>query len=256
MDFKDLPGTNCLCDDQAKSEIKSRILNYLRNEKKSLNSVSDEKVLSEFAKGIHFIDSGNFHYMSALMLEMVSEPFSLVVLDHHPDMQPTMFGDILSCGSWVKEVLDKNENVQDVHVIGADRKLIYELDEAYRKKVSFYDKNDVIIGLSNMNGVIENFKINLPRTGHPVYLSIDKDVISKDYLETNWDQGEFTDGEVLEFVKAFLTEKAVIGMDICGECAFDQEGIDLDKAIAQNNDFNSKIFNLSSSKLGVNINDI
>lgn len=239
LDLKDISGTNCLCDDEAKAAIKKAVIGS-----------------NTFANGVHFIDSGNYHYMSALLLDMVKEPFSLVVLDHHPDMQPSMFGDILSCGSWVKNVLDTNEYVRDVHVIGADRKLIEELDEADRCRVHFYDREDVILDLDEENAGTGRLTVKLPETEYPVYLSIDKDVIRTDYLRTNWDQGEFSALEVLEFTKALLTGKEVIGVDICGECAPDQEGIDLEKAIAQNDQFNRDILELLSVNNSVNINEI
>ncbi|WP_022775951.1 arginase family protein [Butyrivibrio sp. AE2015] len=239
LDLKDISGTNCLCDDAAKAAIKEAII--------------DSHL---FADGVHFIDSGNYHYMSALLLEMIKEPFSLVVLDHHPDMQPSMFGDILSCGSWVKNVLDSNENVRDVHVIGADRKLIEELDEEDRCRVHFYDREDVIPDLDEGDAGTCCVTVKLPETEYPVYLSIDKDVIETEYLRTNWDQGEFTDSEVLEFTRALLTGRKVIGVDICGECAPDQEGIDLEKAIAQNDQFNRDILELLIVNHSVNINEI
>lgn len=248
LNLKEISGTNCLCDDEAKAAIKEAVIDAEREE----NTVN----LHAFANGIHFIDSGNYHYMSALLLDMVKEPFSLVVLDHHPDMQPSMFGDILSCGSWVKNVLDTNANVRDVHVIGADRKLINELDEADRCRVHFYDREYVILGLDNGSDDAGSIRVRLPETEYPVYLSIDKDVIRTDYLRTNWDQGEFTALEVLEFTKALLTGKKVMGVDICGECALDQEGIDLEKAIAQNDQFNRDILELLAINNSVNINEI
>ena len=248
LDLKEISGTNCLCDDAAKAAIKEAIIEAEREE----NTVN----LHAFANGIHFIDSGNYHYMSALLLDMVKEPFSLVVLDHHPDMQPSMFGDILSCGSWVKNVLDTNANVRDVHVIGADRKLIDELDEADRCRVHFYDREDVILDLDEGYAGTCRVTVKLPETEYPVYLSIDKDVIKADYLKTNWDQGEFTALEVLEFTRALLTGKKVMGVDICGECVLDQEGIDLEKAIAQNDQFNRDILELLTVNNSVNINEI
>ena len=109
IDLTDISGTNCMCDDEALREIADRI--------------------------------GNYHYMSAVYLRKVREPFSLVVLDHHTDMQRPMF-DILSCGGWVLDVLENNEFVRDIHVIGADRKLIEELEEDVRDRVKFYDVSD------------------------------------------------------------------------------------------------------------------
>ncbi len=206
LDLKDISGTNCMCDDMAKEILLKRLLGR--------------------EKGIHFIDSGNYHYASALFASMIKEPFSLVVLDHHPDMQRPMF-DILSCGSWVVDVLDHNEFVRDIHIIGADKKLIGELEESDRKRVNFYDLSDAF----------KDDDIILPDTKYPVFLSIDKDVISRKELVTNWDQGNATASMILDFTEKLL-KRDVLAIDICGECSPDQQDIDLEKAVCDNDDFN------------------
>ena len=223
LDMKDVHGTNCMCDDSAVLEIKARI-----------NALCGEAFADtdDFLNGVHFIDSGNYHYMSYILLSMVKEPFSLVVFDHHPDMQPPRFGDILSCGGWVLKVLQDNPNVRDVHVIGADEKLISELDEEDKKRVSFYTLDDI--------------KTGLPTTEYPVYLSVDKDVVRRDELITNWDQGEMEAEDLLSRVKKLADDpgRRLIGIDICGECALDQEGIDVGAAIAGNDEFNAKVLEI------------
>lgn len=213
VDMSKISGTNCMCDDDAVQQIRQ---------------IFKEQNVSPY--GIHFIDNGNYHYMSALTAQMQEEPFSLVVLDHHPDMQPPMFGDILSCGGWVKEVFDKNPNVRDIHIIGADRGLISELDEEDRKRVAFYDPEDIF-----------GERINLPDTEYPVFLSIDKDVVSDEELTTNWDQGELKTEELILFVKELFSQKKVVAMDICGECAPDMEGCDVAKACAENDSLNKAL---------------
>ena len=91
IDCADIPGTDCYCDDEAAEVIRKRIADA---------GVTD-------ARGIHFFDNGNYHYMSKIWTDMVQENFSLVVFDHHPDMQEPRFGNILSCGGWVKKVIEK-----------------------------------------------------------------------------------------------------------------------------------------------------
>ncbi len=262
LDFRGISGTNCMCDDVAKLTIRNYLVEYARQEalrETGCSDYSETELLSEFAKGIHFIDSGNYHYLSALLLDMVKEPFSLVVLDHHPDMQPSMFGGILSCGGWVKEVLDTNPFVRDVHVIGADRSLIEKLDLEDVQKVHFYDREDIVISCADDILSAEEksgTQIVLPATEYPVYLSIDKDVIVDSELKTNWDQGEFGAREVLDFTKALLTDRKVIGVDICGECAPDQEGIDVQAAIEGNDEFNSRMIDILSACNSGNVDEI
>lgn len=235
LDMKDIPGTNCMCDDIAVAEIKERIaVNCCaNNEGLNVEKETDSAALRDFLHGIHFIDSGNYHYMSYILLSMVKEPFSLVVFDHHPDMQPPKFGDILSCGGWVLKVLQDNPFVRDVHIIGADSKLISQLDEKDKGKVSFYNLDDI--------------KSGLPKTEYPLYLSVDKDVVKRDELITNWDQGEMGKEELLDHIHSLMTDpdRKLIGADICGECALDQEGIDVGAAIAGNDGFNLEVICLA-----------
>ena len=89
IDCTDLNGTNCYCDAEAAKVIRQRMAPYL-------------------PEGIHFIDSGNYHYISKFWTDKIKTPFSLVVFDHHPDMQPSLFDNLMSCGCWVKKVLDTN----------------------------------------------------------------------------------------------------------------------------------------------------
>ena len=135
------------------------------------------------------------------------------------------------------DVIEKNPYVRDVHIVGADRRLIDELGDSVTRRASFYDVSDL------MNGA--DGDIILPDTRFPVYLSIDKDVIADSELRTNWDQGEASADFVISFVKKLMTSgRRVIGVDICGECAPDQEGIDLGLEIMRNDNFNRKILTL------------
>ena len=55
--------------------------------------------------------------------------------------------------------------------------------------------------------------------GVPLYISIDKDVLSEQYSETNWNQGELTLGMLEHMLQYFLEWAPVYGIDICGECS-------------------------------------
>ena len=99
LDMTDLKGVNCYCTEEAGEIIRQRIRKFR-------------------GEGIHFLDSGNYHYLSKFWLEKIQKPFALLVFDHHTDMQEAAFFGLLSCGSWVREVLDTNENLRDVCIAG------------------------------------------------------------------------------------------------------------------------------------------
>ena len=54
VDMKDISGTNAYCDDSAREEILGRLAGDLDDDGRS------------FARGIHFIDNGNYHYITAI----------------------------------------------------------------------------------------------------------------------------------------------------------------------------------------------
>ena len=122
-------GTDCYCDDDAIKEINELIDNAESSSKSECDSIIENRDNSTNAPAIHFFDNGNYHYMSKLWTDRVQEPFTLIVFDHHPDMQPPRFGGILSCGGWVKEVLDNNKFIQNAIIIGVKDELVETVRE-------------------------------------------------------------------------------------------------------------------------------
>lgn len=69
-------------------------------------------------------------------LEKIKEPFSLILFDHHPDLQAPSWGGITSCCGWVREALLTDEKLQRVYLVGVDAHLIEDVraeDEASNK---------------------------------------------------------------------------------------------------------------------------
>ena len=148
LDFSALEGTECYCSAESAAAIRSALAPYGPG-------------------GIHWIDSGDYHYTSLFIQELITEPYSLVLFDNHPDDQPGAFGsDLLSCGGWVAEV---------------------------RRLPNWRSDADA------------------------VYISIDKDVLSRDYARTNWDQGDMTLDGLFFAIKDISLKHRIIGVDVCGE---------------------------------------
>lgn len=58
----------------------------------------------------------------------------------------------------------------------------------------------------------------LPRHfDHPIYLSIDKDVLSDRFLKLGWDQGTMALDELFEAVEFLCENFEMVGVDISGE---------------------------------------
>lgn len=227
IDCSDIPGTDCYCDDEAVTAIRKQIASA---------GITD-------AGGIHFFDNGNYHYMSKIWTDMVQEPFSLVVFDHHPDMQEPRFGNILSCGGWVKKVLDENQFINNVVIIGVADHLVDEIrtelsqagDASVLDKVTFIKESEVRetgtpSSFSRTSSSFSRMRESLRSptesgmTEGRIYISIDKDALSPAYAATNWDQGSLDIATLKEIIANLAANHKIIGVDICGERARDFAG--------------------------------
>ncbi|MCR4611055.1 MAG: arginase family protein [Lachnospiraceae bacterium] len=224
IDCSEIPGINCYAD------------------KEAIKSLRDK--LSEAApEGIHFIDSGNFHYMTYLFLEKIERDFELVLIDKHPDCKIPMFEELVSCGGWVRDAIFNLSHLKRVYMIGTDESLLYELDDLRERKeyvTVVRDVSDFNVQFPLQKGVIDKNSRLLEQDSFkegnnnlPIYLSIDKDVLDKSVVTTNWDQGDMTLEELDEWI-AKLKKKEIIGVDICGECDIH----DSDEAYNRSNDVN------------------
>lgn len=180
---------------------------------------AEEKIKALIApagvSGIHFIDSGDYHYISKIMTDFIKEPFTLVLIDHHTDMQDaSLGGDILSCGNWAKKVLQENPYLQRLVLIGQEKKALDKLQSGARQQET--DGKLVEISYEELKNGIAHEKIKELPDEVPVYISIDKDVLDEKYAVSNWDQGKMSMGMLEQILKTLVTEYDVIGVDICG----------------------------------------
>lgn len=190
LDCRDIEGTRCYLDDLAKEQLMSTIAPFDYH-------------------GIHFIDSGNYHYLSYLWLSKVDVDFNLILFDHHPDDQPPSFGDITSCGGWVLESREKLTHLKNVFTFGVGHEISPDL---------------------------------IPHD-LPLYISIDKDVLSTDFAITDWDQGSMTLDELFSLLSDIFEGRTILGVDISGDSGeFAESGAQL------NNQTNATIFDFLSIK--------
>ena len=233
FDCTRIDGTDCYCDDEAQAILRKQI-----TEASSISTPS-----------IHFFDNGNYHYMSKLWTDSIREPFDLVVFDHHPDMQPPRFEGILSCGGWIKEVLDNNKFVQNVTVIGVADHLVEEIREDLSQanaaeildRVTFIRESELTA--VTLEGRSPD-RVHLTSHTTPVYISIDKDALNTQEAATNWDQGSLTFEQLAETLQALAQNRKILGIDICGERARDMGFEDTAAADALNNALNEKLYNI------------
>lgn len=219
LDCRGIHGTDCYCDEEGEAALRELIAAF-----------------SPYS--LHFLDSGNCHYLTKLWTDRIHEPFSLVLFDHHTDMQPPMFEGLLSCGGWVKKMLDSNPFLQKVLIAGvpeseavkvrSERVLAISEEEWMASGLQAFEPVPALfcegqsaggqsVGMQSLSGYGTCDSEDIQSSGIPIYISVDKDVLSKDFASTNWDQGGLT-LELLSGAISMLFDRFnVIGMDVCGE---------------------------------------
>ena len=197
-ELSDLSGCNCYCDAEASDRIRKEIQAFT-------------------GKGLHFIDSGNYHYMTRLWLEKLQIPFRLLVFDNHTDMQPPAFGGLLSCGGWIAASLEELPLLQEVILVGPDEEAYTQVEPDLQQKVLFLSREKLsTMTAEEKEGFFNNLSEDLP-----LYVSVDKDVLCKGDASTTWSQGDMHLSELMSFLELELERQNILGMDVCGECEMD-----------------------------------
>ena len=174
----DIEGTCCYCDPEAEAEISRR-----------LEPVPEERV--------RWIDSGDYHYVTKILAAREREPFTLVLVDNHPDDQAPAFGGVLSCGSWVKELRESCPMLEEAWTLGPDHRI---------RNLSGTVDRELEEGIDDLVAALE---------GKRVYLSVDKDVLDRTFARTDWSQGTYS----LDTLKGWLERLLrldVAAVDVCG----------------------------------------
>jgi arginase family enzyme len=180
-----------------------------------------------------FAGSGDYHHVSLLLIERLRKlgvRMQVVVFDNHPDNMRYPFG--IHCGSWVGHV-SRLPFVSRVHVVGItspDVEGIHTLENqlaplrsgrvvywcvrrnlgalrflGVRQSRSFQSVPEMLEGLGN----------ELTDAREPVYLSIDKDVLAHEVVQTNWDQGVMRLEELESAIR--MLQGRLIGSDVVGD---------------------------------------
>lgn len=217
IDCSDLTGVNGFCDDEAIAEIETRI--------------------GRLESRMHFIDGGNFHYLSCLLLRKIQEPFTLVVFDHHTDMKPSLFEGLLSCGCWIKRVLDSQPYLKRVIIIGVADELADSVEPEYKDRVRIIPESAAAAD----DAWLDTLKREAEGA---VYLSVDKDAFGREEVVTDWDQGTMTLDQ-LERAFFVLKDCRILGADVCGEAERDDSVTgQMSATDEQNNAANRRILHM------------
>lgn len=197
IDCSDIRECDLYCSKGAEEEIKSRIKPY-------------------GIHGIHFIDSGNYHYVTKITTDFIEQEFILILFDHHTDMQKPMIDNMISCGDWAGKVLKTNSLLQQLVLIGPQDDDISQVlnEKGIKEKL-------LTISAEEIQSGEDKSKIFMIKKNFPVYVSIDKDLLDEKYSMTNWSQGKMSLPMLERLLMPILKSEKILGIDICGECRQD-----------------------------------
>jgi arginase family enzyme len=193
IDLQSIPNTNLFCEKPTLQQIASAIEPHLHHK-------------------INLIGSGNYHYVTYLFLSKIKNPFTLILFDHHTDTLKSPSVDLISCGSWVLEALNRLPNLKRVLIVGVSSDGEHHVPASVEGSVSLYTKHSLRL---NFNGALKRILKDIPT--EEVYLSIDKDVLDTREAMTAWDHGSMQIRQVLHMIKVIIQSNYIHGIDICGE---------------------------------------
>jgi hypothetical protein len=195
---------------------------------------------SDPSSAITLYGSGDFHHVSLALLRRLSTPCNLLVLDNHPDwMRGVPF---LHCGTWVYHAA-RLPVVQRIFHVGGE----VDFDNYYgplapwsllrRGKIHVFPAvrrfqrgrwsrlaneplrlpGEPLIRADRLAKLLHPFATTL--ASHPLYVSLDKDVMRSPHAVVNWDSGHLDLDEVKLVVGAFLrlAKGKLAGLDITGD---------------------------------------
>lgn len=183
-----------------------------------------------------FLGSGDYHHLSYQLIrrlrhgaELNRSGLHVVVFDNHPDNMRFVGG--IHCGSWVYHA-SRLPHVTRVTVVGicSDDVAGFQIPQNHvlplrsgrirylcLRPLSPLAKSMFGAGGGELapdvqaQGILSALELD----SSPVYLSIDKDVVSRSRIVTNWDQGVMSPETVLEVASKLRPRLA--GCDVTGE---------------------------------------
>jgi hypothetical protein len=184
--------------------------------------------------------SGDFHHVSLALLQRVPGPCNVLILDKHPDWMVGL--PFLHCGTWVAHALRMN-TVRRIFHLGGD----LDFDNRYRwlapwehlrsgrivvfpaqrrftrgrwagiRHEPLRDRANHGFRLDRLEALLEPYRAELERL--PLYISVDKDVLTRADAIVSWDSGHLHLAEVETILEVFsqAARGRIAGMDLVGD---------------------------------------
>ena len=189
------------------------------------------------ARTLSFVGSGDFHHLSLALARRQARPFNLLVMDNHPDWVRRV--PLLHCGTWLDHAA-RLPLVRRVFHLGGE----VDFDNHYRWLAPWdllrAGKIVVMPAVRRFKGwhgvpheplrrtpeekvdhwrleeILAPWRAELAE--HPLYVSLDRDVVAAEESASNWDHGRLSADEVLRLLRRFVRAcPALAGIDVVGD---------------------------------------
>jgi len=205
-------------------------------------------------KILTFMGSGDFHHVSALLIDKIlnvqQKNVTIIHFDNHPDWVKCTGG--MHCGSWVNraaahplvsKILTIGVTSNDLdwpelkgaslHLLRDGKLELFPLFHApsrvrgeYGERASHRQMNHRLhwntIAEQGEDVFLDFILTRIPTKN--VYFTIDKDVLTTDDAKTNWDQGTMRLPYLLSLIRAIGQRHNVIGADVTGDYSVSRFG--------------------------------
>ena len=139
-------------------------------------------------RAVTFLGSGDFHQVSEILISGFCEPMTLIDFDFHPDR--SIVAPCYCCGSWARTAIRRGS-------VG--------------KYVQAGTKRGAVKNAQDFKDAVKSIPSG------KVYVTIDKDCLTKDHALTNWHEGKMELEELLSMLKFVKENFRIAGVDITGE---------------------------------------
>lgn len=212
-----------------------------------------------------FYGSGDFHHLTLMLALRLAQPVTIIHFDNHPDWVGLPAN--LNCGSWVSRALTHPQVMrivtigpasddmrapqlkggdlsglragrQEMHPWASGR--TFYAGTAFEAPGATASGGIAKAGLSwqgldgdDWDDRMAAIAARLPDA--PLWITLDKDVLTTEEAVTNWDQGRLTLHQVLSAIGQFADRRPILGMDVCGDYSPDA-GLGLVRAFLARSD--------------------
>ena len=188
---------------------------------------------------VTFYGSGDFHHVTLALLARIRQPFNLLVLDKHPDwMRGIPF---LHCGTWLRHALRSPYLRRAFHCggetdfdnayrwlapwpeIAAGRVVVFPARRRFAGRGWAGVRLHPLLSEGDSPGRLPPGRPASPTSTScaaiPLYVSIDKDVLTSQDAAVNWDSGLLRLEHALTTLETFVAaaEGRLAGADVLGD---------------------------------------